>query len=103
VVEERPDEQALRKMVRVRKPVSVVFEDDGIVPNNPRMPFVVYRGAVDLKKRNGFDPGTVVDALFEQNGWRVAAAIDCTIRNCRPRSAALEVGSRSAFPTSSRS
>src|SRR3569833_4500572 len=69
VVEERPDEDALRKMVRVRKPVSVVFEDDGIVPNNPRMPFVVYRGAIELKKRNGFDPGTVVEAHFERKGW----------------------------------
>ncbi|MGN6590479.1 MAG: cupin [Sphingomicrobium sp.] len=41
----------------------------GIVRKNPRGPLVVYRGAVDLKKRNGFDPGTVVDALFGQNGW----------------------------------
>ena len=35
VVEDRPDEDALRKMVRVRKPVSVVFQDDGIVPKPP--------------------------------------------------------------------
>ena len=69
VVEDRPDEGALRKMVRAPKPVAIVFEDDGIVPNNPRLPFVVYRRAVDLKKKNGFDPGAVVDAVFGQNGW----------------------------------
>ena len=69
VVEDRPDEDALRKMVRARKPVAIAFEDDGIVPNNPRLPFVVYRGAVDLKKKNGFDPASIVDALVEQNGW----------------------------------
>jgi uncharacterized protein YjlB len=69
VVEDRPDEDRLGKMVRARKPVAIVFEDDGIIPNNPLLPLVVYRGAVDLRKKNGFDPGTVVDALFEQNGW----------------------------------
>jgi hypothetical protein len=69
----------------------------GSSPTTPHA-LVVYRGAVDLKKRSGFDPGTVEDALFGQNGWRVAAAIDCTIRNCRPRSAALEVGSPVGIP-----
>jgi hypothetical protein len=44
VVEERADEQALRKMFRVRKPVSVVFEHDGIVPNNPACPSLSIEG-----------------------------------------------------------
>jgi uncharacterized protein YjlB len=69
VVEDRPAEDALRKMVRPRKAIAIVLDDDGIVPNNPRLPFVLYRRAIDLKKKSGFDPGAVVDALFEQNGW----------------------------------
>ena len=29
------------------KPLTFVFEDDGLVPNNP-MPFLVYKGAIDV-------------------------------------------------------
>ncbi len=31
----------------IAEPLAFVFEDDGLVPNNP-MPFLVYRGAVDV-------------------------------------------------------
>jgi uncharacterized protein YjlB len=67
-IESRPDEQALRAMIRARKPIAMMFGDDGIVPNNRRLPLIVYRGAVDLNQK-GFDPGTIVDAVFESNGW----------------------------------
>ena len=42
-----------------------LFADDGVVPNNPRLPLIVYRGAL----------GTAGDAaascvtLFDRNGW----------------------------------
>jgi uncharacterized protein YjlB len=67
-IESRPDEQAVRSMIRRRKPNAVMFDDDGIIPNNPRLPLIVYRGAVDLD-HEGFDPGTIVDAVFESNDW----------------------------------
>lgn len=68
LVEERPDAAILRAMVRHRKPLMIRFADDGIVPNNPRFPLIVYRGAVALQTGK-FDTATVMDALFEMNGW----------------------------------
>jgi uncharacterized protein YjlB len=67
-IESRPDKEALGAMVRPRKPIAMMFDDDGIVPNNPRLPLIVYRGAVDLDEE-GFDSGAIVDAVFESNGW----------------------------------
>lgn len=66
-IEHRPDPSALRSMIRRCKLLSVYFVDDGIVPNNPRFPMVVYRGAVGLG--SGFNPATIIDTLFEINGW----------------------------------
>ena len=45
-----------------------MFADDGSVPNNPRLPFLVYRGAIDL---NGSpDPEERDrDARSRRNGW----------------------------------
>jgi uncharacterized protein YjlB len=42
-----------------------LFADDGIVPNNPRLPLVVYRGVLDT----GRDAATTCADLFEANGW----------------------------------
>ncbi|MBR1187417.1 cupin [Bradyrhizobium sp. AUGA SZCCT0160] len=67
LVEDRPDTAALRKMVRSRKPLMLRFADDGIIPNNSQLPVLHYRGAVALPKN--FNPGTVIDTLFESNGW----------------------------------
>jgi len=42
------------------------FEDGGAVPNNPRLPLLVYRQV------SGFgigDTATVIEARFGQNGW----------------------------------
>ncbi|MEI9804624.1 MAG: cupin [Pseudolabrys sp.] len=68
LVESRPDAIALRSLVRVRKPLTVRFLDDGIVPNNPRFPLLFYRGVVTLTGK-AFDPATIIDTLFESNGW----------------------------------
>ena len=46
------------------EPLAMVFQDDGLVPNNP-MPFLVYRGAVDA----GRDPEAAIEQLFGSNGW----------------------------------
>jgi uncharacterized protein YjlB len=47
------------------EPLAIVFEDDGLVPNNP-MPFLVYKGAVDL---DGAQPEAAIEKLFGANGW----------------------------------
>ncbi len=67
-IERRPDGEALWGMVRPRKPMALLFEDDGIVPNNPRLPLLIYRSAIDLSDKR-FDPGAIIDAVFESNGW----------------------------------
>jgi uncharacterized protein YjlB len=68
LVENRPDAAALNRLVRSRTPAAMRFQDDGIVPNNPHFPVLLYRGAVALNDR-AFDPGTIIDTLFETNGW----------------------------------
>jgi len=47
------------------KPLTVVFEDDGLVPNNP-MPFLVYKGAIDVANEH---PEKAIEGLFGANGW----------------------------------
>jgi uncharacterized protein YjlB len=47
------------------EPVPIVFEDDGLVPNNP-MPFLVYKGAVALDRGH---PEETIEKLFGANGW----------------------------------
>ena len=63
----RPGEEDLAKLVRPRKPQTYRFKDDGIIPNHPRWPLVIYRGAVRLDET--FDPAAVFEELFEGNGW----------------------------------
>jgi uncharacterized protein YjlB len=47
------------------EPLAVVFRDDGLVPNNP-MPFLVYKGAVDVA---GGHSEETIERLFGANGW----------------------------------
>lgn len=68
LVEKHPDPGTLRKLTMVRKPASVRFADDGIVPNNPRFPVLLYRGAISIRS-TPLDPATVIDTLFDGNGW----------------------------------
>src|SRR5215475_1016932 len=44
-----------------------MFADDGETPNNPRLPMVVYSGAVDVAAHA--DPAVPFEALFAQHGW----------------------------------
>jgi len=48
------------------EPLAFRFADDGLVPNNPSLPFLVYRGAVDAAGR---DPAAAIERLFSANGW----------------------------------
>jgi uncharacterized protein YjlB len=47
------------------KPLTFVFEDDGLVPNNPK-PFLVYRQAIDVDNDH---PEKTIEGLFGANGW----------------------------------
>jgi len=46
-------------------PLTFVFADDGLIPNNP-MPFLVYKGAVDVASGH---PEKTIEGLFGANGW----------------------------------
>jgi len=50
-----PDVQAFR------------FDDDGETPNNPRLPLVVYRAAVNLAGAQ--DPAAPFERAFAKHGW----------------------------------
>jgi uncharacterized protein YjlB len=62
----RPGKRAV-DLAQTRKPHTVRFKDGGLVPNHPRWPLIVYRGAVDFRGRN--DPAALFEDLFEANGW----------------------------------
>lgn len=47
------------------EPLAFIFEDDGLVPNNP-LPFMVYKGAVDVANDH---PERTIEELFGANGW----------------------------------
>jgi uncharacterized protein YjlB len=68
LVEGQPARGRLRTIVRPREPLSVMFSDDGIIPNNPRFPILIYRRVMRFSG-DQFDPAVMIDALFESNGW----------------------------------
>jgi uncharacterized protein YjlB len=47
------------------KPLTFVFADDGLVPNNP-LPFVIYKGAIDVANDH---PERTIERLFGANDW----------------------------------
>jgi uncharacterized protein YjlB len=47
------------------RPVSFIFPDDGLVPNNP-LPFLLYKGAVAV---DNSDPAQAIEDTFKANGW----------------------------------
>jgi len=48
-------------------PITHSFADDGRIPNNPALPLVLYRGAIDLS--GSPDPEHVIEKTFAANGW----------------------------------
>jgi len=47
------------------KPLTFVFADDGLVPNNP-LPFAIYKGALHVANDH---PERTIEKLFGGNGW----------------------------------
>ena len=48
-------------------PITHLFADDGRIPNNPKLPLILYRGAIDLA--GSPDPETLIEKTFADNGW----------------------------------
>jgi uncharacterized protein YjlB len=63
----RPSEGEVAALVRKRKATARCFRDDGVIPNHPIWPLIVYRGPVRLPAK--FDAAAVLEVLFESNGW----------------------------------
>jgi uncharacterized protein YjlB len=61
----RPDKP--QGLVRERKPQTFWFKDDGLIPNHPRWPLIIYKGAVRLTP--GLDRAAVFEELFDSHGW----------------------------------
>jgi uncharacterized protein YjlB len=63
----RASEKEIIGLVRPRKANKFDFKDDGIIPNHPRWPLIIYKGVVRLPA--SYDPAAVFEDLFENNGW----------------------------------
>jgi len=63
----RPERSELNVLARQREARLFHFKDDGVVPNHPHWPLVIYRNAVKLPTE--FDPAAVFEDLFGKNGW----------------------------------
>jgi uncharacterized protein YjlB len=63
----RPTAADLGRLIRERKPRTILLKDDGLIPNHPHWPLILYRGAVRQDGR--FDPAAVFEELFASNGW----------------------------------
>ncbi len=50
-----------------RNPLTFLLKDDGKVPNNPALPVLLYKNAVDLDK--SIAPAAAIENLFRANGW----------------------------------
>ena len=46
-------------------PEQLLLQENGWMPNNPRLPVLIYREAVDISG----DGGTRMEQLFSRNGW----------------------------------
>jgi uncharacterized protein YjlB len=44
-----------------------MFKDDGAVPNNPALPALVYKSAVNVAGAQ--DPAAAIEKTFKDNGW----------------------------------
>jgi uncharacterized protein YjlB len=44
-----------------------MFADDGVIPNNPALPLVVYSEAIDCAAAR--DPASVIENVFKHHGW----------------------------------
>jgi uncharacterized protein YjlB len=48
-------------------PITYTFSDDGVIPNHPHWPLVLYRGGISLA--GSPNPEDVIEKVFAGNGW----------------------------------
>jgi uncharacterized protein YjlB len=60
-----PEVAAMPVVSTNTEPQAIVFQDDGLIPNNPK-PFLVYKGAVKVDNDH---PERTIEDLFAANGW----------------------------------
>jgi uncharacterized protein YjlB len=63
----RPSDIELLELLRERKANTFHLKDDGIIPNHPHWPLIIYRSP--LRFPRGLDPAAVFEDLFKRNGW----------------------------------
>lgn len=63
----KPSVAEARKAARKVEPERFLFKDDGAIPNNPKLPFLVYKDCVKLE--GAADPAAIFEALFASRGW----------------------------------
>jgi len=66
-IEHAPDAGTFPKLIRNRTPLLKRFAADGIVPNNPKLPVIIYRQVLSFSKE--YDPAVLVDHMFASNDW----------------------------------
>ena len=49
------------------EPSTFMFADDGSIPNNPHLPFLLYRRAINLAGTP--HPEEAIESTFRKNGW----------------------------------
>ncbi|MGI8527470.1 MAG: cupin domain-containing protein [Pseudolabrys sp.] len=49
------------------EPLTFHFADDGLIPNNPKLPMLFYKGGIDLA--GVADPADRIETVFAANGW----------------------------------
>ncbi|MFO0991202.1 MAG: cupin domain-containing protein [Hyphomicrobiales bacterium] len=63
----RPSKQDLERAVRDRKPHLFRFKDDGVIPNHPTWPLLIYKSPV--RSLPDIDPAALLEDLFASNKW----------------------------------
>ena len=59
--------ETMSVLTKSAEPLALMFTDDGSIPNNPRLPFLVYRSAIDLSGTP--DPEAVIEKTLARNCW----------------------------------
>ena len=64
----QPSRHQARDLVHPREASENHFKDDGLIPNNPHLSFIHYRGVLNLNGAD--DPAAVFEQLFEPGATR---------------------------------
>ncbi len=56
----------LEKRVNTPQVLAYQLKDDGNIPNNPKLPLLIYEGAFKLPAN---DPASTIEKVFSANGW----------------------------------